>query len=243
MNRAAHKARIRERTKPWDIVVIGGGATGAAIAMDAATRNLDILLLEQADFGNGTSSRSTKLVHGGVRYLRQGNLTLVRDALRERTILRKNAPHLMHDIPFLIPCENLWQRIFYVMGLKLYDFLASRNCFCKSTGVNSEKALELVPSLRQDRTTSGVVYHDGQFDDARLLINMLQTAAEHHASLMNYISVEGFLYNNQSKVSGVIAPWTKNHARNSTSRPPVSSMPQTRFAIKCDNLISRSVSR
>ncbi|MCP4886258.1 MAG: FAD-dependent oxidoreductase [Planctomycetaceae bacterium] len=205
MNRAAHEARIRERTKPWDIVVIGGGATGAAIAMDAATRNLDILLLEQADFGNGTSSRSTKLVHGGVRYLRQGNLTLVRDALRERTILRKNAPHLVHDIPFLIPCENLWQRIFYGLGLKLYDFLAVRDCFGKSKGVNSEKALELVSSLRPDRTASGVVYHDGQFDDARLLINMLQTAAEHHASLMNYISVEGFLYDNQSKVSGVIA--------------------------------------
>ncbi|MDG2221039.1 MAG: glycerol-3-phosphate dehydrogenase/oxidase [Rubripirellula sp.] len=211
MNRAAHEARIGDRSKPWDIVVIGGGATGAAIALDAATRNLDVLLLERADFGNGTSSRSTKLVHGGVRYLRQGNLTLVRDALRERTTLRKNAPHLVHDVPFLIPCQNLWQRIFYGLGLKLYDFLAVRDRFGKSRGVTSAKAFELVPPLRPDRVAGGVVYHDGQFDDARLLINMLQTAAEHNAGLMNYMSVEGLLYDDQSQVSGVIAVDQESH--------------------------------
>ena len=111
MSREDSIGRLRKRATPWDIVVIGGGATGIAVAMDAASRDLDVLLVEQSDFGKGTSSRSTKLVHGGVRYLRQGNITLVRDALRERTLLRNNAPHLVHDLPFLIPCRNFWQRI------------------------------------------------------------------------------------------------------------------------------------
>jgi glycerol-3-phosphate dehydrogenase len=205
MNRDAQKSRVHQRTGPWDIVVIGGGATGAAIALDAATRNLDVLLLERSDFGKGTSSRSTKLVHGGVRYLRQGNLTLVRDALRERAILRDNAPHLVHDLPFVIPCQNLWQRIFYGLGLKLYDALAVGKSFGSSRPLSAAKTIECIPSLRVERVSGGVVYHDGQFDDARLLISMLQTAAEHAAAIMNYVSVEGFLRDDQSRICGVVA--------------------------------------
>ena len=140
--------------------------------MDAASRDLEVLLVEQSDFGKGTSSRSTKLVHGGVRYLRQGNITLVRDALRERTLLRNNAPHLVHDMPFLIPCRNLWQRFFYGIGLKLYDFLAAGNNFGRSHGVSTDQAMGIVPALRREAIRGGVVYHDGQFDDARLLLNM-----------------------------------------------------------------------
>ena len=151
MTREASLERLRQRTSPWDLVVIGGGATGVGVALDAASRGLDVVLLEQSDFGKGTSSRSTKLVHGGVRYLRQGNITLVRDALKERSLLRKNAPHLVHDMPFLIPCRSLWDRIFYGIGLKLYDSLAVRNSFGRSHVVSAEKATRLIPTLRSRR--------------------------------------------------------------------------------------------
>ncbi|MEM1069220.1 MAG: FAD-dependent oxidoreductase [Planctomycetota bacterium] len=205
MDRQFQEQRIRERKEPWDLVVIGGGATGAGIALDAATRNLDVLLLEKSDFGKGTSSRSTKLVHGGVRYLRQGNVSLVRDALKERAILRQNAPHLVHDIAFLIPCRNAWHKIFYGMGLKVYDALAVRRSFGRSRTVSAKRAIELVPTLCPETARGGVVYHDGQFDDSRLIINMLQTAAENDACVLNYVSVEGFLHDEQSRISGVIA--------------------------------------
>jgi glycerol-3-phosphate dehydrogenase len=197
--------RLRARTSPWDLVVIGGGATGVGIALDAASRGLDVLLLEQSDFGKGTSSRSTKLVHGGVRYLRQGNLTLVRDALRERTLLRDNAPHLVHDMPFLIPCHSLWQRFFYGVGLKLYDFLAVRNSFGRSRGVSADKAAQLIPRLRRQGLSGGVVYHDGQFDDARLLLNMVRTAHDHGACTLNYMAVETLLKSEDGRISGVEA--------------------------------------
>ena len=197
--------RLRERTAPWDVVVIGGGATGVAVALDAGSRGIDVLLLEQSDFGKGTSSRSTKLVHGGVRYLQQGNITLVRDALRERTLLRNNAPHLVHDIPFLIPCRNLWQRLFYGIGLKVYDLLATRNSFGPSHGVSTDEACRRVPTIRRDILRGGVIYHDGQFDDARLLINMARTASDHGATLINYMAVTGLSKNDQGKITGVAA--------------------------------------
>ena len=141
LNRDDSVHQIRHRTEPWDIVVIGGGATGIGIALEAASRDLSVALFERSDFGKGTSSRSTKLVHGGVRYLEQGNITLVRDALRERTLLRNNAPHLVHDMPFLIPCHSWWQRFYYGLGLKVYDFLAVRNSFGRSHGVSWPMAL------------------------------------------------------------------------------------------------------
>lgn len=204
-NREASWERVRQRSVPWDIVVIGGGATGVGIALDAATRNLDVLLVEQSDFGKGTSSRSTKLVHGGVRYLRQGNITLVRDALRERTLLRNNSPHLVHDMPFLIPCHSLWQRIFYSIGLKVYDFLAVRNSFGRSHGLSATKATQIVPALRTEDLRGGVVYHDGQFDDARLLLNMARTASDQGACLLNYVSATGLIKSEDEKITGIRA--------------------------------------
>ncbi|QEG38255.1 glycerol-3-phosphate dehydrogenase/oxidase [Roseimaritima ulvae] len=205
MSRENYIAWLRGRTEPWDLVIIGGGATGVGTALDAASRGLDVVLLEQSDFGKGTSSRSTKLVHGGVRYLQQGNITLVRDALRERSLLRNNAPHLVHDMPFLIPCRNLWQRFFYGVGLKVYDLLATRKSFGKSHGVSGGQAVRQVPTIRRELLSSGVIYHDGQFDDARLLINMAQTAHEQGATLLNYFAVTGLTKNAKGKISGVVA--------------------------------------
>lgn len=205
MQRNTSIERLQQRKKPWDMVIIGGGATGVGVAMDAASRGLDCLLLEQADFGKGTSSRSTKLVHGGVRYLQQGNITLVRDALRERTLLRNNAPHLVHDMPFLIPCRNLWQRFFFGVGLKVYDWLATGNRFGRSHGVSAKKALELVETIRPETARGGVVYHDGQFDDTRLLISMARTATEQGACLLNYVAVTGLQKDSSGKIEGVVA--------------------------------------
>lgn len=202
MRREDSIERLRQRTTPWDMVVIGGGATGVGVTLDAASRGLDVLLVEQSDFGKGTSSRSTKLVHGGVRYLRQGNITLVRDALRERTLLRNNAAHLVHDLPVLIPCSNLWQRFFYGFGLKVYDFLAAGNNFGQSHGVSADQAIGAVPALRRDGVRGGVIYHDGQFDDARLLLNMARTAHDHGACLLNYMAVTDLTKNDQGAITG-----------------------------------------
>lgn len=196
--------QIRHRTDPWDMVVIGGGATGIGVALDAASRGLSVVLVEQSDFGKGTSSRSTKLVHGGVRYLEQGNITLVRDALRERTMLRNNAPHLVHDMPFLIPCHSWWQRFFFGVGLKFYDFLAVRNSFGRSHGVSKNTATDRIPTLRTDGLRGGVVYHDGQFDDARLLINMARTAKDLGACLVNYMAATSMTKDDRGKIVGVV---------------------------------------
>ena len=160
--------------------------------MDAASRGLEVVLLERFDFGSGTSSRSTKLVHGGVRYLKQGNITLVRDALRERTLLKNNAPHLVRDRTFVIPCANLGQWLFYGIGLKFYDFLAVRNSFGRSRFVSKKRVLDNSPGLKSRRVWGGITYHDGQFDDCRLLINILQTAAEYGAVVVNYAKVDGY---------------------------------------------------
>lgn len=195
--------RITNRQHPWDIVVIGGGATGVATALDAATRGLDVLLVEQSDFGKGTSSRSTKLVHGGVRYLEQGNLTLVRDALRERTTLRQLAPMLVHDLPFFIPCKNAWQRFYFWIGLKLYDLLAGSSGFGKSHSATASMATGLMPTLRPQMHRGGVVYHDGQFDDCRLLIHMARTAASHGACLVNYMTATGLQKDSRGVIQGV----------------------------------------
>jgi len=205
LNRDDQIRRIRERSTPWDLVVIGGGATGVGIAVDAATRGFDVLLLEQSDFGKGTSSRSTKLVHGGVRYLRQGNITLVRDALRERRLLQANAPHLVHPTSFLIPCANLWQRFFYGIGLRIYDGLAAGDPFASTRNVSAKRALEAIPVLKPNIVSGGVIYQDGQFDDTRLLVNMVQTADEHGGCLLNYVKVDGLLKDDADCIAGVHA--------------------------------------
>ena len=205
LNRDVAMERIGDAKEPWDLLVIGGGATGVGVALDAASRNLRVVLLEQSDFGKGTSSRSTKLVHGGVRYLEQGNVTLVRDALRERSLLKQNAPHLVKDMPFLIPCHSYWQRVYYSIGLKVYDLLASGRGFGRSHGVSAQEAHKVVPALKAEGFRGGVVYHDGQFDDSRLLINMVRTAHDQGGCLVNYVGVKELLANPKGRIDGVSA--------------------------------------
>ena len=202
MHRSEILRRVRERTEPWDIIVIGGGATGAGCALDAASRGYDVLLLEQHDFGKGTSSRSTKLIHGGVRYLRQGNIRLVREALKERTILLQNAPHVVHTQEFIVPCFSLWEKLTYGIGLKLYDLLAGRRGIGNSRILSRTETIEKLPALRSHGLTGGVLYHDGQFDDTRLLIDMIRTACEAGASAINYARVASFLHESEG-ISGV----------------------------------------
>src|SRR6266851_5428515 len=181
MNRPAMLARVNARAAPWDIVVIGGGATGVGVAVDAASRGFDVLLLERMDFGSATSSRSTKLVHGGVRYLEQGNVSLVMEALKERGLLRQNAPHLVHDLAFVVPNYAWWEGPFYGIGMKVYDLLAFRYGFGKSRHLGKEEVLAHIPNLEKEGLRGGVIYYDGQFDDARLLINLAQTAEQQGA--------------------------------------------------------------
>jgi glycerol-3-phosphate dehydrogenase len=188
MKREDMIARLTERKTPWDMVVIGGGATGAGVAVDAATRGYDVLLVEREDFGKGTSSRSTKLVHGGVRYLEQGNISLVMEALKERGLLRQNAPHLVHDLAFVVPNYSWWEAPFYGVGMKIYDLLAGKYGFGKSRILSLEETLEALPTIQQEGLRGGVVYHDGQFDDTRLLTHLIATAADHGATVINYAS-------------------------------------------------------
>src|SRR6478672_2115082 len=205
MNRDEIWKRVREHRNPWDMVVVGGGATGVGVAIDAASRGYDVLLLEQSDFGKGTSSRSTKLAHGGVRYLEQGNIGLVMEALKERGLLLQNAPHLVHDLAFVVPNYDWWEAPFYGLGLKLYQLLAGKYGFGKSRLLSREETLERIPTLKTEGLRGGAIYYDGQFDDARLLIHMVFTAFEQGASLLNYVQVTGITKDSQDFVSGVIA--------------------------------------
>ena len=205
MNRDEMVARVRDRKESWDIVVIGGGATGAGIAVDAATRGYDVLLLEREDFGKGTSSRATKLVHGGVRYLEQGNLSLVMEALKERGRLLQNAPHIVRNLRFVVPNYSWWEAPFYGIGMKVYDLLAGKYSFGSSKTLSLEETLALLPTIRQDGLRGGVMYHDGQFDDTRLLIHLMMTAAEHGATLLNYAGVVELTKDQDGFVKGVIA--------------------------------------
>ena len=203
MNRDAILQRILARREPWDLAVIGGGATGAGIALDAASRGYNVALFERSDFGKGTSSRSTKLVHGGVRYLQQGNIPLVMEALKERGLLLRNAPHLVRDMEFIVPNYAWWEAPFYGIGLKVYDLLAGRYGFGPSRVLSREQVLERIPTLSQDGLRGGVMYHDGQFDDARLLIELVQTAAEHGACPLNYARVDGFTKDTHGFIAGL----------------------------------------
>jgi glycerol-3-phosphate dehydrogenase len=204
LNREEMLLRLKARTAPWDIVVIGGGATGAGVAVDAATRGYDVLLIEREDFGKGTSSRSTKLVHGGVRYLEQGNISLVMEALKERGLLRQNAPHLVHDLPFVVPNYSWWEAPFYGVGLKVYDLLAGKYGFGKSRILSREETLERLPTIQQEGLRGGVIYHDGQFDDTRLLIHLIATAADYGATVLNYAAAVELLTGEDGFVNGVI---------------------------------------
>lgn len=184
MNRARMMQRLAGET--FDVLVVGGGATGLGAAVDAASRGLRTALVEAADFASGTSSRSTKLIHGGVRYLAQGKIALVREALRERTILRNNAPHLVHDLTFVVPAYNLVQLATLTAGLKVYDALAGHSSFGRSRRLSRAEARDRIPQLSSTRLHGAVEYHDGQFDDARLAITLAQTAAGCGAAIANY---------------------------------------------------------
>lgn len=173
------------------------------IALDAASRHYRVVLLEQSDFGKGTSSRSTKLIHGGVRYLQQGNVSLVMEALKERGILLQNAPHLVRDLPFVVPNYQWWETPFYGIGLKVYDLLAGKYGFGRSVLLSRQEVLARIPTLERAGLRGGVLYHDGQFDDSRLLINLAQTAAEHGACLLNYTRVLRLLKDAEGMVNGL----------------------------------------
>lgn len=188
----------------FDLCIIGGGATGLGIAVDAASRGMKTLLLEKDDFAKGTSSRSTKLVHGGVRYLQQGNIKLVMEALRERGLLRKNAPHLVKNQSFVIPNYKWWENPFYGVGLKVYDWMAGSLGLGPSEFLSVEETLARAPTLDPEGLRGGVLYHDGQFDDARLAIHLAMTADEQGAVLINHMPVTGLLHANK-KVVGVRA--------------------------------------
>jgi glycerol-3-phosphate dehydrogenase len=197
--------RVRQHRGPWDMIIVGGGATGVGVAIDAASRGYSVLLLEQSDFGKGTSSRSTKLAHGGVRYLEQGNIGLVMEALKERGLLLQNAPHIVHDLAFVVPNYEWWEAPFYGMGLKLYQLLAGKYGFGKSRLLSREETLEKLPTIKTDGLRGGAIYYDGQFDDSRLLIHMVLTAFEHGAVLLNYMEATGLTKDVQGFVDGVIA--------------------------------------
>lgn len=203
MNRTEMLSRVRNHRNEWDFIIIGGGATGVGCAVDAASRGYDVLLLEQSDFGKGTSSRSTKLVHGGVRYLERGNISLVTEALKERGILRNNAPHLVRDLAFVVPNYEWWEAPFYGIGLKIYNLLSGKYGFGKSKILSKKETIKLLPTIKKEGLRGGVVYYDGQFDDARLLINMVMTAAEQGATVLNYAQVFELIKDDTGLVRGV----------------------------------------
>lgn len=193
--------RIQE-VPQWDILVIGGGATGLGIALDAANRGYKTLLVEQSDFAKGTSGRSTKLVHGGVRYLAQGNIKLVREASIERGLLKRNAPHLVKDQTFLIPVYNFWSRLKYTIGLKLYDSIAGRLSLGRSVFISKEETIAQLPGIKTERLIGAVKYHDGQFDDARLAINLAQTIVKYGGEVINYMKLTGLKKDAKGKING-----------------------------------------
>jgi glycerol-3-phosphate dehydrogenase len=194
-----------ERKIVWDILIIGGGATGLGSALDAAARGYETLLLEQADFAKGTSSRSTKLVHGGVRYLAQGNIGLVFAALKERGLLRENAPHLVKAQSFIIPCYSWFDLFKYLVGLKIYDMMAGRYSLGKSRYLSAEAVVKAIPEINEKGLRGGVEYFDGQFDDARLAINLATTCSEQGGVLVNYMKVTGLTKDEHGKINGVLA--------------------------------------
>ncbi|MFA6546295.1 MAG: FAD-dependent oxidoreductase [Limisphaerales bacterium] len=201
MNRAPAIAALMEPQRPWDVLVIGGGATGLGVAVDAAARGLKTALVEQSDFAKGTSSRSTKLVHGGFRYLKQGNVALVRESLRERGLLLRNAPHLVHPLTFVVPCYHWWEAPYYGAGLKLYDWFAGKLGLEPSRHLSLAHTLAALPNVQPAGLRGGIRYQDGQFDDARLAIALAQTATGLGASVANYVRVVSLL-KQAGRVSG-----------------------------------------
>lgn len=200
MIRSEMIARLEKQTKIWDVIVIGGGATGLGAAVESASRGYSTLLVEQGDFSQGTSSRSTKLIHGGIRYLQQGNISLVLEALQERGLLLQNAPHLVHHQSFVVPNYSWWEGPFYGVGLKVYDMLAGKLGLRKSTVLSREKVMKKIRTLEPDGLKGGVIYYDGQFDDARLAVTLAQTAEDLGGCVINYAQVVSLI-----KADGLIS--------------------------------------
>lgn len=201
MNRDININKIATE-KEWDLIVIGGGASGLGVAVDACSRNLKVLLIEEFDFSKGTSSRSTKLVHGGVRYLKNGELSLVIEALKERGIMLNNAPHLVRNMSFIIPTYEWWDTPFYGIGLKVYDLMAGKLGLGPSQFLSKKETIEKIPNVNQDELNGGIIYHDGQFDDARMGISLAHTVEELGGSVVNYLKWDSFIYEN-GQVSGI----------------------------------------
>lgn len=205
MNREDLIQHLKVSQITWDFIIIGGGATGLGIAIDAASRGFRAVLLEQSDFAKATSCRSTKLVHGGVRYLQKGDVGLVIEALHERGYMTKNAPHLVKNQRFIIGNYKWWEKPFYAVGLTLYDLLAGTTGIGHSIPLGKSEVIRRVPMIVQKNLRGGVLYHDGQFDDSRLAVNLMQTALEKGAATINHTKVTAILKNKEGKVSGVVA--------------------------------------
>ena len=201
MNRSDSLGKLN-KVSQWDIIIIGGGASGLGIAVDASKRGYKTLLLEKYDFGKGTSSRSTKLIHGGVRYLQNGDITLVIESLKERGILKRNAPHLVRDLSFVIPSYDWWSSPFYGIGMKIYDMMAGNLGLGRSIMISTKETLKLIPNVSKKGLRGGVIYHDGQFDDSRMAITLALTANSKKTALLNYCSVEKLL-KDKDEVIGV----------------------------------------
>lgn len=206
--RADLLARLAE-PRVWDLAVVGGGASGLGVALQAARLGLSVVLLEAHDFAQGTSSRSTKLLHGGVRYLAQGHLPLVYEALHERRALLEAAPHIARPLPFVMPAYRWGEQLFYGAGLKLYDALAGRASLGSTRFLGREATMHAVPGVKTEGLRGGVQYWDGQFDDARLALALARTAAIHGALVVNHLPVTG-LIESAGQVAGVQARDAEN---------------------------------
>jgi glycerol-3-phosphate dehydrogenase len=205
MDRDSALQALQAHENAWDFIIVGGGATGLGCAIEAASRGYDTLLLEMHDFAKATSSRSTKLVHGGVRYLQQGNVSLVLEALQERGLLQRNAPHLVRNLAFVVPNYDWWEGPFYGIGMKVYDLLAGRQNFGRSKHLDRDETLKHLPTIEPEGLRGGVIYYDGQFDDARLAVNMAQTFAEQGGTALNYFKVNDLTKSADGVVDGVAA--------------------------------------
>lgn len=205
MQRSGMVQQTLSRNDTFDFIIIGGGATGIGILLEAVTRGYSALLLEGADFTKSTSSKSTKLVHGGVRYLAQGNLALVREACLERGYLQRNAPHIVKNISFIIPVYTFFDEVLYTIGLKFYDLLAGRQSLGSSIRISQKKVMAGIPDLKAENLRAGILYHDGQFDDSRLAITILQTAIENGGFALNYCKVTGLTKDSKGQLTGVEA--------------------------------------
>jgi glycerol-3-phosphate dehydrogenase len=232
VNRNLAIQAISDRSTVWDCLVIGGGATGLGVAVEAASRGFRTLLVERLDFAKGTSSRSTKIVHGGVRYLAQGNISLVRGALHERGLLIRNAPHLVRPLKFVIPAYRLWELPFYGIGLTFYDLLSGKLSFGRSKILSVSDTVRHLPTVEKNRLKGGILYFDGQFDDARLAVTLAQTASDLGGIVANYMEVVRLTKRND-KIAGAVIHDRESGAESEVSarvvREPTSCFPKNSF--------------